>query len=347
MLILRTLQWGAQHGYAIAQTIRTQSSDVLQVEAGSLYPALQRLQKKGWVASKWRQTDANQRAKFYRITTEGKKQLLREQSRWSELVAAISRVMNPAVARRRDMARFPWQKRRRLDDDDSRKRFARTWPWPQRNALRTARIRDRQAGVDEGVRKRSADRRAIAPGLDIPVARIRRPMLHDVRYSIRVLAKSPGFALIVIAVLTLGIGLNAAVFTLFKGLRPQTTLGRRRLRQPGRRPYQDARVARTRSRIRTTRTSATTIEHSRPFGIVDSPFNLGLGNRGERSWASSSPATTSNCSACVRNSADAASLREVAPGRIPSSSSAMGCGAATSTPIPASSARPSSSTHIR
>ena len=97
MLILRTLQWGPQHGYAIAQTIRAQSSDVLQVEAGSLYPALQRLAKKEWVASKWGQTEANQRAKFYRITPEGKRQLLREESRWTELVNAISRVMKPAL----------------------------------------------------------------------------------------------------------------------------------------------------------------------------------------------------------------------------------------------------------
>jgi PadR family transcriptional regulator len=96
MLILRTLQWGPQHGYAIGQTIRAQSSDVLQVEAGSLYPALQRLAKKGWVTSKWGQTEANQRAKFYRITSEGRKQLLRESSRWTELVNAISQVMTPA-----------------------------------------------------------------------------------------------------------------------------------------------------------------------------------------------------------------------------------------------------------
>ena len=96
MLILRTLQWGTQHGYAIAQTIRAQSSEVLQVEAGSLYPALQRLARRGWVTSKWGQTDANQRAKFYRLTPEGKKQLLREESRWAELVAAIGRVMDPA-----------------------------------------------------------------------------------------------------------------------------------------------------------------------------------------------------------------------------------------------------------
>ncbi|HZT76146.1 MAG TPA: PadR family transcriptional regulator [Vicinamibacterales bacterium] len=93
MLILRTLVWGPQHGYAIGQTIRAQSSDVLQVEAGSLYPALQRLAKKGWIASKWGLTGANQRAKFYRLTPEGKKQLAREESRWSELVEAIGRVI--------------------------------------------------------------------------------------------------------------------------------------------------------------------------------------------------------------------------------------------------------------
>ena len=98
MLILRTLQWGPQHGYAIGQTIRAQSDEVLQVEAGSLYPALQRLAKKDWVTAKWGMTDANQRAKFYRLTPEGKKQLAREESRWTELVNAIARVMKPAMA---------------------------------------------------------------------------------------------------------------------------------------------------------------------------------------------------------------------------------------------------------
>jgi PadR family transcriptional regulator, regulatory protein PadR len=98
MLILRTLQWGPQHGYAIGQTIRAQSSDVLQVEAGSLYPALQRLSKRGWVTAKWGLTGANQRAKFYRLTPAGKRQLGREASRWTELVNAISRVMQPAGA---------------------------------------------------------------------------------------------------------------------------------------------------------------------------------------------------------------------------------------------------------
>jgi PadR family transcriptional regulator PadR len=101
MLILRTLQWGPQHGYAIGQTIRAQSRDVLQIEAGSLYPALQRLSKKGWVTSHWGQTDANQRAKFYRLTPEGKQQLVREESRWTELVRAIGRVMKPGLVRGR------------------------------------------------------------------------------------------------------------------------------------------------------------------------------------------------------------------------------------------------------
>jgi len=98
MLILRTLRWRPQHGYAIGQTIRAQSSEVLQVEAGSLYPALQRLAKKGWVTAKWGQTEAKQRAKFYRLTPEGKQQLVREASRWTELVNAIARIMNPAAA---------------------------------------------------------------------------------------------------------------------------------------------------------------------------------------------------------------------------------------------------------
>src|SRR2546423_6134015 len=96
MLILRTLQWGPQHGYAIGQTIRAQSSDVLQVEAGSLYPALQRLAKKGWVTAQWGQTGGNQAAKLHRLTPAGKKQLLPQESRRTELVNAISRVVKPA-----------------------------------------------------------------------------------------------------------------------------------------------------------------------------------------------------------------------------------------------------------
>jgi transcriptional regulator len=98
MLILRTLQWGPQHGHGIGQAIRAQSDDLLKVETGSLYPALHRLLKRGWLKSEWGLSEANQRARFYRLTAAGKAQLAREQNRWSQLVAAIGRIMNPAPA---------------------------------------------------------------------------------------------------------------------------------------------------------------------------------------------------------------------------------------------------------
>ena len=96
MLILRTLQWGAQHGHGIGQTIRAQSEDLLKVETGSLYPALHRLEKQGWLKSEWGVSEANQRAKYYRLTAAGKAQLARERDRWSLMVNAIGRIMNPA-----------------------------------------------------------------------------------------------------------------------------------------------------------------------------------------------------------------------------------------------------------
>ena len=96
MLILRTLQWGAQHGYAISQAIRMRSGEVLQVETGSLYPALHRMERHKWVKSEWRMTDQNQRAKFYQLTAEGKKQLARDRSKWESMVEAMAGVLNSA-----------------------------------------------------------------------------------------------------------------------------------------------------------------------------------------------------------------------------------------------------------
>ena len=98
MLILRTLQWGPQHGHGIGQAIRSQSDDLLKVETGSLYPALHRLVKRGWLTSDWGVSEANQRAKYYQLTDTGKAQLLREQDRWAQMVSAIGRIMNPARA---------------------------------------------------------------------------------------------------------------------------------------------------------------------------------------------------------------------------------------------------------
>src|SRR5947207_9288918 len=98
MLVLRTLQWGGQHGHGIGQSIRAQSDDLLNVETGSLYPALHRLVKRGWLKSEWGVSEANQRARYYQLTAAGKAQLLRERDRWSQLVDAIGRIMNPAPA---------------------------------------------------------------------------------------------------------------------------------------------------------------------------------------------------------------------------------------------------------
>ena len=96
MLILLTLQWGPRHGHGIGQAIRANSGELLQVETGSLYPALHRLERQGWIASEWKTSDKNQRAKYYRLTPAGKKQLVAEQSRWDLLVKAITGVMKPA-----------------------------------------------------------------------------------------------------------------------------------------------------------------------------------------------------------------------------------------------------------
>jgi transcriptional regulator len=95
MLILRTLQWGPRHGHGIGQAIRAQSDDLLKVETGSLYPALHRLVKRGWLKAEWGISEANQRARYYRLTALGKAQLVRERDRWSQLVHAIGLVMNP------------------------------------------------------------------------------------------------------------------------------------------------------------------------------------------------------------------------------------------------------------
>ena len=96
LLILRTLQWGPQHGHGIKVAIRTGSEEVLQVDHGSLYPALHRLEKQGWVASTWKLTENQQRAKYYRLTAAGKKQLAAERSRWGRLAGAIARILDPA-----------------------------------------------------------------------------------------------------------------------------------------------------------------------------------------------------------------------------------------------------------
>jgi transcriptional regulator len=104
MLILKTLQWGEQHGYGISQAIRAGSGEVLQVETGSLYPALHRLERQGWVSSEWKKSESNQRAKFYKITALGKEQLARDYERWGRMVASIEGIMTAGLLGKRGEA---------------------------------------------------------------------------------------------------------------------------------------------------------------------------------------------------------------------------------------------------
>ena len=96
MLILRTLAAGPAHGQTIAHVIERRSDDVLQVEHGSLYPALHRLQNRGWIAAFWGTSENNRKAKYYRLTATGRKQLAAQKSRWEQVAQAISRIMSPA-----------------------------------------------------------------------------------------------------------------------------------------------------------------------------------------------------------------------------------------------------------
>jgi transcriptional regulator len=95
LLILQTLQWGSQHGYGISLAIRTRSGEILQVDTGSLYPALHRLEKQKWIKAEWRISENKQRARYYRLTPTGKKQLTKERSKWSQLSDAIAGVLQP------------------------------------------------------------------------------------------------------------------------------------------------------------------------------------------------------------------------------------------------------------
>jgi len=96
MLVLRVLDHGPMHGWGIAQRIHQVTKDVLKVEVGSLYPALYRMERKGWIESEWRQTENNRRARYYRLTKAGKKQLEAEKKGWDRMCVAIGQVMQSA-----------------------------------------------------------------------------------------------------------------------------------------------------------------------------------------------------------------------------------------------------------
>jgi PadR family transcriptional regulator PadR len=97
MLVLKTLILGPAHGHTIAHAIEQRSDEVLQVEYGSLYPALHRLEDRGWIASFWGTSENNRRARYYRLTPAGRRQLVQQESRWDTLVAAVNRIVKPAT----------------------------------------------------------------------------------------------------------------------------------------------------------------------------------------------------------------------------------------------------------
>jgi transcriptional regulator len=96
VLILKTLAFGPAHGHTVARVIEQRSEDVLQVEHGSLYPALHRLEDRGWISSFWGTSENNRRARYYRVTPQGRAQLAQQTSRWDEIVRAINRILRPA-----------------------------------------------------------------------------------------------------------------------------------------------------------------------------------------------------------------------------------------------------------
>jgi PadR family transcriptional regulator PadR len=96
MLILQVLQWGPRHGYALSKVIRTNSGEILKVDTGSLYPALHRLKRKGWIAAEWKASEFGPRLRIYRLTKSGRKQLAAERSRWAQMTEAIECILNPA-----------------------------------------------------------------------------------------------------------------------------------------------------------------------------------------------------------------------------------------------------------
>src|SRR5215468_10865095 len=95
LMILQTLVLGPAHGHTIAYAIEHRSDEVLQVEHGSLYPALHRLEDRGWIASSWGASENNRKARFYRLTAIGRKQLAKQTSRWNQLVSAVNQILRP------------------------------------------------------------------------------------------------------------------------------------------------------------------------------------------------------------------------------------------------------------
>jgi transcriptional regulator len=98
VLVLKTLSWGPMHGYSVARALEQLTDDVLRIEEGSLYPALHRMERRGWITSEWGLSENNRRARYYKLTTEGRRQLRAEASTWSVFSLAVSKVLTATAA---------------------------------------------------------------------------------------------------------------------------------------------------------------------------------------------------------------------------------------------------------